>query len=327
MSYIIRELISKKIKNNKPVYQFKYIDKKTNSIIKDPEILDRITSIYIPPAYTDVHISKNENKKVMAFGFDDKNRKQIIYHKKFIKKQQKNKHLHMIEFGKQLPTINLHLDKMLNQDKDEKLKMIALIIKLIQYCDFRIGSDDGLKDSGNYGLTTLNCEHIKLSSNGDIQIKFIGKKGVENYCNFNNILINKYLNTLKKQCSKKTEHIFYYNENGELKKIKSNDINDFLKIYGENISSKNFRTWNANVHLLNSMKKNTEDIENSKKYIKKHIAVVADKLHNTESVCKKEYLNPNLLNYISLHFNKFIKEIEKINDIDSYYLHLLENII
>ncbi len=122
--------------------------------------------------------------------------------------------------------------------------------------------------------------------------------------------------------------------NQDVKKIKASDVNEFLKIYGDNISSKNFRTWNANTHFLESVKNNLPDsfkdlktITKKKKYIKDRIADVADKLHNTSAVCKKEYLNPDLLKYFENKFMKAINQVRNLGNknLDTHYLDLLEN--
>ena len=338
-----RKLLSKKKnKEGKIRFEFEYIDNGSGKKVLSKEKITELNKLRIPPAYEDVVINKNESHKVRAYGYDEKDRKQVIYNPKFREKQQKLKHKHMIEFGRVLPKINTHLDKMLAQTKDDKLRIIALVIRLIQLCDFRIGNDDAFRESGNRGLTTLNSEHIKLSSPNHMEIKFTGKKGVENCCKFNNNLIYKHLNELKKYTSK-NEPIFTYeeldsssntNEPQEAKKIKSTDINEYLKIYGDNISSKNFRTWNANTHFISSVQKNLPEsfkdlksMTKKKKYIKERIADVADKLHNTTAVCKKEYLNPDLINYFENKFMKAINQVRNLGkkDLDAHYLDLLEN--
>jgi len=333
-----RRLVSKRTnKEGKTKYKFEYIDNANGSKITSPDKITEINKLRIPPAYQDVIINKNENHKVRAYGYDEKERKQTIYNPKFREKQQKLKHKHMIEFGKLLPRINQDLEKLIVQNKDEKLKIIALIIRLIQICDFRIGNDDAFRESGNRGLTTLNSEHVKLSPPNNIDIKFIGKKGVENQCVFSNNIIFQHLRQLKQKTTN-GEPLFNYREQDstEYKKIKSSDINEYLKVYSEDLSSKNFRTWNANTHFLRSVQKNIpktfkdlKSITKRKKYIKDRITDVAQKLHNTNAVCKKEYLNPDLVNYFENKFTKAVNQVRNLNssNMDSHYLDLLENYI
>ena len=49
--------------------------------------------IKIPPAYKNIHIyNDGENDKILAYGYDNKNRKQVIYNPEFIKKQNEKKY-------------------------------------------------------------------------------------------------------------------------------------------------------------------------------------------------------------------------------------------
>ena len=44
-------------------------------------------NIKIPPAYTNVYIyEEGNNNKILAYGYDNKNRKQFIYNAEYIKK-------------------------------------------------------------------------------------------------------------------------------------------------------------------------------------------------------------------------------------------------
>jgi len=50
-------------------------------------------NIKIPPAYNNVYIyPENKNKKILAYGYDSKNRKQIIYNPEYTKKQNEKKY-------------------------------------------------------------------------------------------------------------------------------------------------------------------------------------------------------------------------------------------
>ena len=65
---------------------FTYVFSNNKPIVNE-KILDYIKSLKIPPAYLNVSISKNPKSKILAFGFDSKGRKQVIYNKDFIENQ------------------------------------------------------------------------------------------------------------------------------------------------------------------------------------------------------------------------------------------------
>ncbi len=43
------------------------------------------------------------------------------------------------------------------------------------YCNFRVGNIKYLKDNNSYGITTIKKSHIKLKTNNNVIIDFIGK--------------------------------------------------------------------------------------------------------------------------------------------------------
>ena len=55
----------------------------------------------MPPAYDDVKINLNKKAKVLAIGYDNKNRPQYIYNKKFTEKMKKQKYYNLYLFGQQ----------------------------------------------------------------------------------------------------------------------------------------------------------------------------------------------------------------------------------
>ena len=188
--YIYRNI--KTIKNKK--YTYNYYDKRGNKINKK-SISKYLNNIYIPPAYNNVMINKNKDSKVLAIGIDKKGRKQYIYNKKSIIKNSKNKFKNLINFGKNYKKIINKINKDINSNKKEKL--IALILKIIIECNFRIGNEKYVKDNKSYGVSTLKNNHLSIYNN-KITIDFIGKKGVRNICEVKDNIIVKNLKTLKK---------------------------------------------------------------------------------------------------------------------------------
>ena len=274
---------------------FKYY--KNNVEITNSDEIDKIKLLKIPSAYENVTIINN--KKIIAYGYDSKNRKQVLYNPNFIAKQN------IIKYKKISSSIKFFskLKKKIARDlsnTDEKIKAIAIIITLIFTCGFRIGNKKYEKENNSVGLTTLKYTHLKFENN-KILIDFIGKKGVRNLAYCNHLKINEYLNNKYKIATSKDDYIFSYGTN---KIITSNDVNEYLKIisnYYSNsnstiITTKDLRTWNANTLFISYFKKlRKDDNINIKKITKKAIEMVADKLHNTYSVCKKSYIDPEII--------------------------------
>jgi len=303
-NFILRKIInssSKKINYN-------FFDKRNNPIKDKKTIDDALEGLYLPPAYDDVKINLNKKAKVLAIGHDNKNRAQYVYNKKFTEKMKKQKFYNLYLFGLQYKRISTDINKNLKLDPNEKPKQVAMILKLIMDCDFRVGNDEYLKQNNSYGVSTLKNKHILINKD-KVTIDFIGKKSVRNICGVNNKTIKKHLKT-KKKTLKKNARIFTYKRDDSSAKfnVHSTDVNSYIKQFGD-FSSKDFRTWSANVKLIKYLL--NYDSSDVNKDIKECVQKVADKLHHTPEVCKKNYLFTELIEFYLKDkgkFNKFFKE-------------------
>ena len=190
--YIIRKIVSK----YKDKYKYQYLDKRNNPV--DPQIVKFcLQGLYIPPAHDDVQINLNKDSKILAIGYDTKDRPQYTYNKKFTQKQSKNKYKHMIKFGESYKKILRQINKDLFTEGENKNKQIATILKIVIDCSFRIGNDKYTQENNSYGVTTLNKNHIHFRANL-IKIQFTGKKGVLNTSKVSN---KNSLSMINKLCS------------------------------------------------------------------------------------------------------------------------------
>jgi DNA topoisomerase-1 len=328
----------KVIKNNKikkvPNYRY-YLNQQ---LVEEPNLLNRLHSLYIPPAYTNVIIAKSPDYKVQAIGVDVKGRKQYIYHPKFIKRQLNKKYNNIVSLG----------DKIIKMEKDVKSKLqdivnkgtildtpndlYPIIVNMLLKYHFRIGSQKYENDNNSYGITTLCKNHIKLLGNNKFCIEFTGKKGVQNKVEDTDSNMYNILNILLRE-SADNNHLFCYLRDGKQSIISSNQIKKYLKnTYGTYITPKMFRTWYANFHLLSYLKninKNRPDLigrQMTKKQIntlvKNSSKYVSDKLNNTPTISKKSYINPSILNKVLVNPSRFIDTIP--NDKKNIHIFLKE---
>jgi DNA topoisomerase-1 len=263
------------------------------SEITDEDTINKIKKFKIPPSYDNVVILNN--KKILAYGYDSKGRKQVIYNSKHIEKQNELKYDKIQRFDKHFLKIKKQIAKDL-KSSDEKNKIIAIIITLILSCGFRIGNIKYEKQNKSYGITTLNYSHIKLLNDNTVSFDFIGKKGVRNQAICKNKYIYAYLSAKLDilaypecpKCPECPEYIFKYNN----RRITADDVNNYLMCNLKvNITTKDLRTWNAN----NLFNKYLHKYRNEKNPVKKALELTSFELHNTSNVCKKSYIDPKRL--------------------------------
>ncbi len=326
--------------------RFIYLDEKNNQI-KDPSTLSRIHKLVIPPAYTDIKIANSENNYLQAVGIDEKGRKQYIYNKKFVASQSRNKYCQLKNFGIHINKIRKDVRQiMMNSNPvDDKEKMIALVIYILDNCHFRIGNINYFNEYQSHGVSTLQTKHLTFGPS-EVKIEFIGKKGVLNTCVFKDELSIKLLKELV-HISKNNKHphdfLFYYknndqkieNEKGnenesELQLLKPIDVNNFLNKYHDDITLKMFRTWEANYIFLDEIIKNRKLFESEhepkkiEKLINQILKVIAVKLHNTPTVSKKSYLDDNLVQIYLKNPKLFWRRIARHKNKNDLTLVLLE---
>src|SRR5690348_7627252 len=81
-----------------------YLDP-NGKIIRDTDVLGRIKSLAIPPAWRDVWICPIAHGHVQATGLDAKGRKQYRYHPRWREVRDETKYDRMLVFGRVLPKI------------------------------------------------------------------------------------------------------------------------------------------------------------------------------------------------------------------------------
>jgi len=309
-------------KTQKKTQKFVYLDI-NNKLVKDPKIISRINKLRIPPGYHNVQIAEKPGQFLQAIGLDDKERKQYIYHPKFIQKMENEKFSDLIHFGNNIGQIRRNINNNIKNSKsiDDKNKVINLILYLADKCNFRVGNQKYCEDNKSYGLTTLNSKHFKFHNN-NATIEFVGKKNV---INTDTVSDNNIVKLLKQIVNKnrKIPYVFnYIDENQNIRNINSSDINNYLKQYHPNLTVKMFRTWKANHTFLqeicrryiNNGRSNKVELNQDnqiKNNIKETIEIISDKLHNTPAVSKKSYLDSNIINIYQKNPNKIYREIEK----------------
>ena len=302
---------------NKTKKKYKFYNRKTKKHISEKSPLYKhLSSIYIPPAYKRVKFSSKINNKVVAIGQDEAGRSQYTYSKKWKEEQSIIKFVDLIHFGRKLKrirkditsTINMCIVNALYNDKE---CIIALIVYLIDKCNFRVGNDKYRKLYNSYGITTINSSHLKRLANS-YKIEFVGKKGVVN----KSMVTNKNVNLiLDKLCNmhRNKDYLFQYHDknSGESYRITEKHINDFLKKYHQSISVKMFRTWSANYMLLKELinfpPPQTEIY--AKRNVRDAITKAAENMHHTRSVSKKSYMNNEIIDMYLEDFNGFYRLI------------------
>jgi DNA topoisomerase I len=263
--------------------------------IKDPTTLNRIRSLAVPPAYTDVWICPSANGHVQATGRDARRRKQYRYHPRWREVRDETKFGRVLAFSEVLPRIRRRLQSDLSKQGLPREKVLATVVQLLDCTGIRIGNDEYARSNRSFGLTTLRDRHVEVTGS-NIRFEFRGKSGKA----YNVSLNDRRLARIVQRCQALPgEDLFQYlDDDGVRQTVGSGDVNDYLRaISGEEFTAKDFRTWAGTklaVAALTELGTWTSQRQ-AKSNILRAIDRVADQLNNTRAVCRKYYVHPAVL--------------------------------
>jgi DNA topoisomerase-1 len=265
------------------------------SKVEDKATLERIRTLAIPPAYTDVWICPKANGHIQATGRDAKGRKQYRYHPAFREVRESTKYEHMLDFAQALPGIRARIQEDMGRRGLPREKVLATVVHLLETTLIRVGNSDYAKQNKSYGLTTLRDPHVQVNGS-DLRFQFKGKSGKSWRLQVKDRRVAK----IVKACQDLPgQHLFQYlNEEGEQQFVTSADVNAYLKeITGRDITAKDFRTWAGTVLAAMALREfETFDSEaKAKKNVRAAIERVASQLGNTPTICRKCYIHPEVL--------------------------------
>jgi len=272
---------------------FIYRDEK-GKVISSRKTLDRIVNLVIPPMWEAVWICKDPAGHIQATGRDAEGRKQYIYHTLWQSRSNELKYHKLLDFARVLPVIREHIQRDLRRKKWGRERVLALAVTLMDGMYLRVGNKHSVEARETYGLTTLRRKHLRETAEG-LTIKYKAKSGKLRRV----ALTDPRLIRLVKQCSELPGYeVFRYESEGNYIPIDSHEVNAYLReISGEGITAKDFRTWGGTT-LAVAMEPLAREIclENPRKKLETAlIGLVADRLGNTVSVCRKYYIHPEVL--------------------------------
>jgi len=263
--------------------------------IHDARTLARIASLAIPPAYEDVWICTNPRGHLQATGRDARGRKQYRYHADWTRARGDHKHSRMRSFGKALGRLRAGVRRDLAQSGLPREKVLALVVKLLDATQVRVGNAEYARSNGSFGLTTLRDRHVRFPARGKALLHFRGKGGAEHEV----LVEDARLAKLVRRCQELPgQALFQYvDDEGARRAIDSGQVNDYLsERMGEEFTAKDFRTWHATLHALKLIGKvplPEKPCERAlRACINEVVKEVAAGLRNTPAVCRKSYINP-----------------------------------
>lgn len=304
------------IKRRRAGTGFVYLDP-NGTPIRDPQILGRIRSLVIPPAWRSVWICPSPSGHIQAIGRDVKGRKQYRYHPEYRAARDLAKFDRMHAFGKILPRIRRTVGRDLRRKGMPKRKVLAAVVKLLETTFIRIGNEEYVEENGSFGLTTLRNQHVEVLG-GLLKFRFRGKSGQQHEIK----LEDKRLARIIRRCKDiPGSSLFeYIDQEGKPQSLESGDVNEYLgSITRGEFTAKDFRTWGGTCLAAEFLLAQLPETDSpTKTALVEVVKSVACKLGNKPATCRKYYIHPIILE--TFEAGTLRSFAEKFKDSRSNYL-------
>jgi DNA topoisomerase IB len=265
--------------------------------VTQPEVLERLRALTIPPAWSDVWICPDEFGHLQATGIDAAGRKQYLYHERWREQRDRQKFERMIDFARALPTLRRALAHDLRGEDLGRERVLACAVRMLDVGLFRVGSEEYAEQGGGLGLTTLTRAHVTVHRDGALEFDYPAKSGVRRRHTIRDEQCREIVAALKRRRGG-PEELLAYRDGRRWAAIHAEHVNEYLKEHvGERFSAKDFRTWNATV-LAAVVLAHDEAAPRTKtgrrRVINGAIREVAEMLGNTPAVARRSYIDPRV---------------------------------
>ena len=261
----------------------------------DPAELQRIRSLGVPPAWTDVWICPLAHGHLQATGRDARGRKQYRYHPRWREVRDEVKYGRLLSFAEALPAIRRRTDRDLKRAGLPREKVLAVVVQLLEKTLIRVGNEEYARQNGSVGLTTMRDGHARING-GRVRFSFKGNSGIAHAID----LDDRRLARIVKACRDLPgyELFQYVDDEGRRQTIDSADVNGYLRqISRQDFTAKDFRTWAGTVLAAQALAEVRHFSSNAeaKRNVVKAVESVAKRLGNTRAVCRRCYIHPVIL--------------------------------
>ncbi|RKR91511.1 DNA topoisomerase IB [Micromonospora pisi] len=265
--------------------------------IRDPEELDRLRGLVIPPAWRDVWISPHPAGHIQATGIDAAGRKQYLYHPLWRTRRDEAKFDHVLEVAARLPVLRARVNADLAGRGLGRERVLAIVASLLDSGTFRVGSDQyAAGDDPTFGVATLRPEHTR-AQRGCVVFEFPAKGGIAQVQRIEDPGLCAVLRDLRRR-RRGANRLFGYWDGHGWRDVRSDEINEYLRAAsGGEMTAKDFRTWHATLRTSCALARLGPERSETrrKRAVAGVMREVADLLGNTPAVARASYVDPRLI--------------------------------
>ncbi|MGH7464556.1 MAG: DNA topoisomerase IB [Longimicrobiales bacterium] len=259
--------------------------------------LERIRRLAIPPAWTNVHIAPDPERKIQVWGRDQAGRKQYRYSAGHEAEQDRRKWKRVLHVARLMPELRAVTNVHLQRRRLDREKVLATVVRLMCRAYFRAGSERYAVDNRTFGICTLSKRHVQVEGN-NLVFRYVGKQRKDQRQVVAETPLVEIIEDLMAQPGRR---LFRYRSPRDARRFRpvtASGVNSYLReILGERCTSKDLRTFGGTVRAATIL----ADIgpAQSKAEAKRNVLLacklVAAELGNTPAIARKAYIHPAIL--------------------------------
>jgi len=274
---------------------FGYRDADGDRVV-DPDLLARIDTLAIPPAWTEVWISVHPNGHIQATGTDAAGRKQYLYHPTWREQRDRQKFDRALALAESLPVARRGVTVDLRRDALPRERVLAVAFRMLDTGHLRVGSERYALEHGSVGLSTLRGAHVRVEAGELVHLEFPGKSGQEWESEVRDPDLAAAVALLKRRGPR--ARLLAWRDDDGTHPLGAEDINaDIRARTGGDFSAKDFRTLHgtaaAAVALARTGPRSSPSAQD--RAIAAAVRATATLLGNTPAVARASYIDPRII--------------------------------
>jgi DNA topoisomerase IB len=287
--------------------------------VTEPEVLDRIRQLTVPPAWREVWICPWPNGHIQAVGTDAAGRRQYRYHDAWRARRDREKFEHALRFAEALPGLRATVAADLRRPGFGRRRVLATAVRLLDVGCFRVGGEEYAEEHETFGVATLRREHV--TTHGDVaRFDYPAKGSQRRVIEVADADVVAVVRALKRRRSG-PEDLLAYRRDGRWVDVLSSDVNDYIKeSAGFEFSAKDFRTWSATVlaavELAQVVAPAPPSASARRRQVSRALSAVSEYLGNTPAVCRASYVDPRVIDRFHAGDRALARLVELVRHLD-----------
>ncbi|HVW79773.1 MAG TPA: DNA topoisomerase IB [Mycobacteriales bacterium] len=244
----------------------------------------RIEALVIPPAWQDVWICPDELGHIQAVGTDDRGRRQYLYHSHWREVRDLLNFCRVAGFGERLPAVRRHIDAQLRRRTVDRELVIATMLRVVDCCGIRAGSEVYAEENDSFGLSTLSRRHVSVTGKR-VRFCFPAKSGKRAEAVIDDPAVARVIRHLAARPGRRLFRV-------DGKPIDADEVNAHLAdLAGAHVTLKDFRTWRGSRVAFAYLREHLH-AEDREAAVIRAIDEAAEQLGNTRAVARAHYVHP-----------------------------------